>query len=208
MNAVLSWSKIRPEMQSFPELFANRWAAERPNRWPSLIHQVLSVTQSAVPPTPTYSKTQSPTAALCDEGEAGVSLSDRGSTWSPETAGYITIGAVQRRYLPPYLMDVRLDGLCLCFQESWSGHSLTHQTFSHAESPSSCWVIRTLPYISGRGLIEIWPKERYMHACTYILDGHGMSQIYRLWVLTSSTSGNTSDAWKIWNSQISSSPPL
>lgn len=165
-------------MQSFPEPFANRWAAERPNRWPSLIHQVLSVTQSAVRPTPTYSKTQSPTAAPCDEGEESVSVRQREDmdSWDRRLY-YYRCGA---ETLPPSVSDGHQIRRCV-FVFPGILHSLTHQTFSHAESPSSCWVIRTLPYIRGRGLIDIWPKERYMHACTYILDGHEMSHIYTHW---------------------------
>lgn len=155
-------------MQSFLELSANRWAAERererarerPSRWPSLIHQALSVNQSAIPPTPTYSKTESPTAALCDEVE-GVLLSDRGCRWTPETAYY----RCRVETLPPSVSDGRHIRQCvfvfpvvlewtqfdsLNIQSCWESLILLSHSHTYTE-----------PYIRGWGQIEIWPKERY-----------------------------------------------
>ncbi len=112
------------------------------------------------PHTPRHSQ---PTAALCDEVEEGVSLSDRGCRWTPGTA-YYRCGV---ETLPPSVSDGRHIRQCVFvfpvvlewtqfdspnIQSWWE--SLILLSHSHTY---------TQPYIRGWRQIEIWPKERRMH---------------------------------------------
>lgn len=128
----------------------------RPSRWPSLIHQVLSVTQSAIPPTPTYSKTQSTNSNSLWRGRGGC-------RWTPETA-YYRCGV---ETLSPFLSDGLHIRRCV-----FVFPVVLECTQFDSPNIQSCWEslillshshTYTQPNIKGWGQIEIWPKEKCMH---------------------------------------------